>query len=654
MTPRRFHLSLLLAAAVGLLLPKTAAAAAYKIGVRRTGLYRVTGKELARAGVPIGQVDPRTLVLAVKGDEVAIGVTGEEDGRFDPDDAVEFYGTALDTKYTDTNVYWLSWGNTRGKRWTGAAPVRGEAEASYLEKATFEENALYAKQLFVADPGEIPHWFWASISAKQQPEFTFQLDNLDLAAPAARVGVFLWGNTTLPTVEPDHHTRVFLNGNLLEDARWDGQVPRAIQREVPTTWLKEGENHLRIECPGDTAAGELDIVFLDRIEVNYRRRLVARQGTLEFTADADARSFAIQGMGAPADVRALDVTRPEAVRRLPVETREGRLVVSGLSPGGRAFVCDSARALSPAWVVGDTPSRLRDPENGADYLVVAGDEVADGIQPLVEWRRKQGLRVCVARVGDVYDEFSAGVFTPVAIRDFVAYACQRWRGPRPRFLLLVGDANYDYRDYLGTGVKNILPAYLVRIWNGMETPFDGWYAALPDGDALPDLAVGRIPAQNAADARMAAERIIAYEEAAAAPWMKRVLFVADHDRPDNRPGWYEQVCDSIIAEQVKGNLEYRYFLLRRDEVLAINDSNERSEWVRRSITPELLAAINEGALVVEYQGHGDAQYWSRFRVLELEDLARLRNDARRPVFLEISCFTGWFDNPRLPEGRCLA
>ncbi|MCB0237858.1 MAG: hypothetical protein KDH08_04295, partial [Anaerolineae bacterium] len=67
------------------------------------------------------------------------------------------------------------------------------------------------------------------------------------------------------------------------------------------------------------------------------------------------------------------------------------------------------------------------------------------LQPLVDHRRSQGLRVTVASIDDVYDTFSNGVPDPAAIRDYMIYARDNWTGPAPRFLLLAGDATYDYR-----------------------------------------------------------------------------------------------------------------------------------------------------------------------------------------------------------------
>ena len=100
---------------------RLAGRASVKIGVQRSGWYRLSQPQLLAAGLD-PDVSPRTLALFVDGVEQAIRVTGEVDGRFDPSDVVEFYGVGVDTAYADTRVYWLAAGLGRGRRLSDRAP----------------------------------------------------------------------------------------------------------------------------------------------------------------------------------------------------------------------------------------------------------------------------------------------------------------------------------------------------------------------------------------------------------------------------------------------------------------------------------------------------------------------------------------------------
>ena len=108
---------------------------AYKISVRDTGIYQLTRDALTTAGLPVDQIDPHKLRMFNGGQEVALRVIGEEDGKFDAGDLVLFYGQGVQgvvkTRYTDTNIYWLTYGGATGLRMDTRASL-AEWDQSYV------------------------------------------------------------------------------------------------------------------------------------------------------------------------------------------------------------------------------------------------------------------------------------------------------------------------------------------------------------------------------------------------------------------------------------------------------------------------------------------------------------------------------------------
>ena len=127
----------------------------------------------------------------------------------------------------------------------------------------------------------------------------------------------------------------------------------------------------------------------------------------------------------------------------------------------------------------------------ADYLVVGPARFLDLASPLLELRRGQGLRVKAVAVEDIYDQFGSGEARPEAIREFLEYAYHFWREPRVRYVLLLGDGTYDFKDHLGTGVQNQVPPLMVKT-SYLWTVSDPTLAMVNGGDRLPDLALGRL------------------------------------------------------------------------------------------------------------------------------------------------------------------
>ncbi|MFM9709540.1 C25 family cysteine peptidase, partial [Streptomyces galilaeus] len=91
--------------------------------------------------------------------------------------------------------------------------------------------------------------------------------------------------------------------------------------------------------------------------------------------------------------------------------------------------------------------------------------------------------------------------SPQAIKDFLAYAYHSWSSPSVRYVLLLGDASYDPKNYLGTGTKDWLPGYPV-VTSYIQTVSDPAYASVNGNDILPDLAIGRLPAASVTEAQI--------------------------------------------------------------------------------------------------------------------------------------------------------
>ncbi|MCZ7673931.1 MAG: C25 family cysteine peptidase [Chloroflexi bacterium] len=125
--------------------------------------------------------------------------------------------------------------------------------------------------------------------------------------------------------------------------------------------------------------------------------------------------------------------------------------------------------------------------------------------------RPKGWPSPLVPVAEIYDEFGGGEATPDSLQTFIRYAAETWQAPSPRYLLLVGDATTDYRNYFDLAPANIVPSPLVAVAYSGETVSDSRLADIDD-DGIPDLAVGRWPVNTPAEAASLVTRTLAYEE----------------------------------------------------------------------------------------------------------------------------------------------
>jgi hypothetical protein len=626
-----------------------------KIAVEEDGLYRLTHAQLQDAGLNPTEVDPRMIKIAHRDREVPIYVHGEEDGVFDVEDYVEFYGVAMTGPFTVRNVYWLTTGGADGLRMAerdGGLAGAHPTPSSFYATLHVEEDHVYWQN--IPNGAGQDHWFWQGpLEAPAETALTFDLHHLATEEGRdATLRVGLRGKTDDYGVDPDHHTRVTVNGVEIHDALWDGQVEYQHQATVPQSVLAEGINTLTIESVGDTGAGA-DSVYLNWFEVDYWDTFVAEKDQLEFWQEGGGTYQFVVTNFSEGDVSIFDITDPAKVARMVhavIEAADGTYAVrfqDTIEGQARYLALTSAQRKTPAAMIMDQPSDLRSPTNAADYVIITHDEFYESVLPLASHRESQGLprviditqglRVKTVRVADIYDEFSYGIFDPQGIRDFLSHAYHHW-AVAPLYVLLVGDANMDFKDNFGTGRLNYVPTHIFETWPIGETPNDNWFACVSGDDVLPDLFIGRISAQRPEDVETVVEKIINYEQSPpSGDWNRNALFVADDDqaaRLSSPKSDFETISEHLIALLPEGYQVQRVYA--------------REYQAPADPTADIVGHINDGALLVNYVGHGFTDRWGTWsggHIFDRSHIASLNNGGQLPFLTTATCLNGFFSHP---------
>ena len=299
-------------------------------------------------------------------------------------------------------------------------------------------------------------WFWGTrLSPNTQGMPTFRdysvhLGSISPAAATAKVRVRLKGYTSL-----GHRTRIQLNGRVIDDRAWQGQVQFDQEATTPHSWLRDGDNVVRVETVSTGAS--VDQILVNWIEIEYWNRYLAENDLLWFGAPGEGmQRFEIGGFTNSA-IGVMDVTdpaNPAQIINIAVTQGGGKFKVAfsdTTRSTSRYLALSSSRYLSPATISLDQPSAWKLPGNGADYIIITHEDFYDSALTLANHHHTSGLRVATIKVGDLYDEFNHGVFNPRAIRDFLKYAYVNWARPAPAYVLLLGDADQDYKDNLHNG-----------------------------------------------------------------------------------------------------------------------------------------------------------------------------------------------------------
>ena len=607
----------------------------YKVLVDEDGMYRLTGAELEQAGIPVSTTDPQTFKLYNQGQEVAIRVFDSEGVL----DSLVFYGQKMTTKYTDVNVYWLTYGGAVGSRMLNrsAAPSGAPVRSYYSATVHLEEDHEYVSKIPWAEGGD--HWYWAKTRyPTPNPSLTVSttLNSIFTGSYSGTLRVKMHGYTA-STANPDHCIKTYLNSDEIDQVTWDGSVEQIREVAFSSSLLQEGKNEIRVE--GCATGASSDIVFHNWFEVEYRDTFVAEGDEFVFEHQEAGWQYEVDGFGEDT-VEIYDVTDPINVSSLTdfVVEQNGSSYVAKFDDGAaevgtKYWLLTSSQYKSPRALLEDSPSNLVDPGNEADYIIITHSDFYNDVVPLANHRAGQGLRTIVVDVQDVYDEFSYGIFDPQAIHDFLAHAYANWQTPAPSHVLLAGDGTHDFKDNLGIGAQTYIPPYLALVdpYIG-ETASDNRYVMVSGDDLLADMYIGRLPVNSSVEASTVINKILDYEQdPPSGDWNQRALFVADNaDAAGDFVALSDDIADNYLPPTYIAQKIYY----------------QVTHFTQSEATDAIIHAINEGRVLVNYIGHGAPAYWAMERLFRADatrnDIDALTNGSKLPVMLSMTCATGYF------------
>src|SRR3990172_2041212 len=481
-------------------------------------------------------VKSSNLRLSYQGQPAAFEVEPDRK-RFGPGSVLYFAsGGQAANPYGRAAVYELSRGGGGEMMEVASAFPSGWAVSHYRKTLALEENHLFQGRLSSApDP-----WLWDFLLAPVTKSYPFEVHDLAPTSEMSTLRIWIQGTTDLP-VEPDHHVRVYLNGMLLEDFTLEGERDLMTETELLPGALREGENVLEIENVGDTGAA-FSRIMLDRFELSYPRQLVGEAGQIHGSF-GESGVAEITGLTGRAFI--VDTTDSTHQWLSGAESLEGGLRFQ--AEAGRRYLVADSQALHHPEVREPLTSLLKRTTYGAHYLVIGPESLLEASWPLLELRRSQGLSSFAVSMEQIYSEFGHGETRPEAVRDFLEHAYHHWGTP-PRYVLLLGDGTFDFKDYLGWGVTNQVPPFPFRssyLW----TASDPAYASVNGDDSLPDIAIGRLPAANLDEARGMVEKIVAYETAGHGLDGRAVLIA---DRPDPAAGDFVANAEELASTLLSG------------------------------------------------------------------------------------------------------
>lgn len=256
-----------------------------------------------------------------------------------------------------------------------------------------------------------------------------------------------------------------------------------------------------------------------------------------------------------------------------------------------------------------------------------------------------GLRVRIVPADELYNEFSSGTPDANAYRRYMKMLYDRAEtdADMPKSLLLFGGCLWDNRMLTEAGRTLSPDDYLLAFES--ENSFshtdsyinDGFFALLDDGEGTnmlqgdkEDIGIGRFPVVLEADAKTMVDKSINYmSNKNAGDWQNVVMFMGDDGDNDLHMKDANTVADAVAAR-------YPSLLVKK----VMWDAYKRETSITGNSYPEVERQIKrqqaEGALVMDYAGHGGPGGLSHEMVLSLNDFTGFTN-ANLPLWITAAC-----------------
>ncbi|MCP4459581.1 MAG: type IX secretion system sortase PorU [Cytophagales bacterium] len=405
-----------------------------------------------------------------------------------------------------------------------------------------------------------------------------------------------------------------------------------------------------------TPDGTTSIAYFDWFSVSLKRFLILANEPLFFRSLASLSNIisSFEISGADASVQVWEVTNPTVPLAIEPLISSDKAIFSVNTQELGEFVAFSGSSFDKPTAFGSVPNQSIQSFTAVDGIIVTHPNFLEQAQRLADFRLyNDNLSVNVVTTREVYNEFSSGMQDVSAIRDYAKYIYDVGGGLS--YLLLFGDGSYDYK-YRVDNNTNFVPIYESRNslhpvlshssddYFGFLEPSEGEWIETAAGDHTMEIGVGRLPVKTAEEAEVVVDKIIRYASSTLTlgKWRNEILYIAD-DGDGNIHTRHGEDLSEIINQNSVFNIQKIYLDAFEQQ---INPSNERSTATNRSI----LDAIERGAFLVNYIGHGSEKVWMHENVLTTSDIEQLTNFQKLPIFVTATCEFGRYDDPTQISG----
>ncbi len=676
----------------------------FRLSIAKDGVYRIDRNWMLAAGFNPDTLDPRRVriwgnggaMLPMENNEerplgvepTAIIFEGEEDGVWDGDDALYFFGQGPDSWYPGSTE--RNWKHERhafsDSAWyfleingdlAGEESRIQESEPTEMPPDTLIETFWHRSfhELELESPNRSGReWFGESFQDNNVRVVNFDVPyatgspaRLDFRVAAQSMGASSTFNFDVNGVLYPASPSYTSNGSVSNVANLSsGSFD--LGEATGSALTAEHEVQISFDPAVPGAIG-----WLDYIRISQECLLRMTQSQLLFDAEnfseltiaeyAIQNSESIQGIW--------DITDHNQPKSLTWEDDSAQgSIFRVLTDEAKRFALFSGFNFNvPDFHGAIAPVDLHGVEQ-ADLVIVTRSLYLSEAERLAQLHADEGLSVLVTTQRAVFDAFSSGNTDPTALKMLLMMlrdrANQNGLEP-PKYLQIMGDGTFANR-------LNLMQSPYVITYQSENSVSptgsyvsDDFFGFLEEdyGEGIGDkmaIGVGRIPCSSAAEAEAMVDKVEAYMQrslpilpgldcddagsSVSGEWRNQVCFVADDMDGNGGPTENEHMVnsDEHANTLADNHPEYDVNKIYLDAYPQLSTpGGERYPVAQDFIDRQ----VQEGALIMNYIGHGGERGWSHERVLNTTTIQEWENKGNMPLFMTATCELARFDDPEV-------
>lgn len=645
----------------------------HKLSVHKDGVYEITYEMIKKFGLNPSSIDPNLIqVYGVPGGmidhrnnsnhyddliEIPVKLISDGDNTFESGEKVLFYGQSAhqwyltdegDYKYSrhlyaDSTFYFIKVGDGVSKKVNNESSVlTADTTVEFMDELMIHENDW----VNLIKTGR--RWVGESFEFEQNQSFSFNGNDVDPSfAPEmtlVAVARATSGNNSFQ-VRVNGDTKTNLTVPLVSGVYYSDYV-----KSSSMVYELEPSNSFIVNLEYSKPQSN-SLAWLDYITIHSKtKKSVSSSHTLVHLNEGYNKTVNFTLQGSVQNV--WDVTDIENVTNKSLTELSQETSFTGFQDTLRRYIAFNNVYLTPSYsgrVINQNLHSLSD----IDYIIVTNELLIDQAYRLANHHISMGLTVKVLTQQQIFNEFSGGTKDVMAIRKFLKMLYDRavLESELPDYLLLFGDGSYDPKNRISNNTDQVICYQSLNSFEPTQSYVsDDFFVLLDDNEGdwssfseTIDMGVGRFPVNTIAEAQVLVDKSISYSQPTSlnmGDWRNEVVFIADDE--DGNTHVYQS---NYLSDQVKD----LYPNINSKKIFF--DAYQQESGAGGDLYPDVNDAINQtfqnGALIVNYTGHGGEVGWAHERVLGFSDIELWENIDKLPLVMTATCEFSRYDDPAL-------